>query len=518
MKRRTFLKTVGTASVAAGAAAGNLQAFEPAHNWREFNFGGGPPVKDRLYQGPFPQYSPELVVPGSSVVMTTRPSQEIIRNYGMGLIVYVSGDIGPPRIEGEKLEKSLEDLVKLPFVSKIYLRPDWRQVQQRPGRLDFPDYWNITFDLAKQYNKRVGFRVMLENPDVPYYGVPDYLMDKVPYVQCKGEWKGRPGSIRGSKVHKMPRYDHPAYQAAYRELNELLAEELNGKELTEYMDTFMYGFWGEGHTWPFEGNIFPDNITAEKTWVEMLNTQLEIWDHTPLVANTQPDFSRVGNNELLDLTVRNNNWIRTDTIFIENTQIEALSNRPPWTAAISEVGISPGDPDPEKMSGSINRNENIIWHVMDIGANYWSVWNWHNIAAKNILSYYEKSPEMIDRIARCIGYRVRPSWIWSFEKEGHPGLVMGFVNDGIACVPGVLRVTVFSENGKVQESGCLDAGYPQTRGVRQAMFILPKGTEWKGLRVKAEIEVKGTLYPVQWACRETTNADGSLTLQPTQGV
>ncbi len=93
MKRRTFLKTVGTASVAAGAAAGNLQAFEPVHNWDRYDFGGGPPVKDRLYQRPFPQYPPELVAPGSSVVMTTRPSEKIIQNYGMGLIVYVSGDM-----------------------------------------------------------------------------------------------------------------------------------------------------------------------------------------------------------------------------------------------------------------------------------------------------------------------------------------------------------------------------------------------------------------------------------------
>jgi hypothetical protein len=43
--------------------------------------------------------------------------------------------------------------------------------------------------------------------------------------------------------------------------------------------------------------------------------------------------------------------------------------------------------------------------VLDVGANYWSVWNWHNEAAKNVLSYYEKYPEPIDYIARHIGYR-----------------------------------------------------------------------------------------------------------------
>ncbi len=71
----------------------------------------------------------------------------------------------------------------------------------------------------------------------------------------------------------------------------------------------------------------------------MLEVQLEQFSKTPLLTNTQPDFSRVGNSELLDRTVRSNNWIRSDTIFIENEQIEALSNRPPWTAALLEQGL-----------------------------------------------------------------------------------------------------------------------------------------------------------------------------------
>ena len=452
MDRRTFLSSAGTAAVLSGVGARAARAFVPAHVWDGYDFGSGPPVKDRLNQGPFPIYPPEEVVPGSYVVMATTPSRDIVPNYGMGLVVYVSGDIGPPRIPGESLEKSLEDLVALPFVQKVYLRPDWRDVQQRPERLDFPEYWKITFDLARQHGKRVAFRIMTENPDVPFPGMPEFLMESVPYVPLKGEWKGDPSRVRYQKEHLMPRYDHPAYQAAFAELNGLLAAELNGHPLVEYMDTFMYGFWGEGHTWPFEGHPFPDDVVAEETFVRMLETQLEAWTKTPLVTNTQPDYSRVGNAELLDRTVRSHNWIRTDTIFIENMQIEALSNRPPWTAAISEIGMRTRDRMTEDQGVDIN--ENIISHVIDLGANYWSVWNWHDIAARNILDYYEQHPGPIDDIARRIGYRVRPSWVWQFEKAGRQGLVLGMVNDGIAGVPGVLRLTVRSEDGTVNVSGC----------------------------------------------------------------
>jgi hypothetical protein len=359
---------------------------------------------------------------------------------------------------------------------------------------------------------------MLENPDFPEPGMPEFLMAKVPYVALKGEWKRHSVDTRATKEHKMPRYDHPEYQAAFRELNALLAQELDGNPLVEYMDTFMYGFWGEGHTWPFENHPFPDNVTAEKTWIKMMETQLEIWTKTPLVTNTQPDFSRVGNSEMLDRTIRTHNWLRTDTIFIENEQIEALSNRPPWTAAVCEVGMTTADPEALVIDEGVTRTESIIEHVMDVGANYWSLWHWHNISAKHILGYYEKYPEHIDRIARRIGYRIRPSWIWGFERDGFPGLVLGLVNDGIACVPGILRVTVSSDDGTINIGGCLDPGFPMTRGVRQVMVTLPKGTDWKGLKLKAELEVKGVRYPVAWACRQKTNPDGSLTLRPTKGV
>ena len=94
----------------------------------------------------------------------------------------------------------------------------------------------------------------------------------------------------------------------------------------------------------------------------------------------------MGNSELLDRTVRSNNWIRSDTIFIENEQIEALSNRPPWIAALLEQGLPGKPPDPSVAQEGISPAENMIAHVIDIGANYWSLWNFHQISAKNLMS------------------------------------------------------------------------------------------------------------------------------------
>ncbi|RIA37167.1 hypothetical protein DFR49_3044 [Hephaestia caeni] len=514
MDRRDFLKVgAGSAAVAAAFGARAARGELPDHNWAGYDWGPGPDVHDRLYQGPFPNYGPAAIAPGGDVVMGTTPSREIVPNFGMGLTAYVSGDIGPPRLPGQTLERSIEDIVSLPFTQKVYLRPNWREVQTRPGRLDLPDWWRITFDLARAYGKRVGFRIMLENPDFAEPGMPAFLIDKVPSVPLEGVWAGDRSQVRYAKKHALPRYDHPAYQAAFEELNALLADQFNGSPDVEYMDTMMYGFWGEGHAWPFEGNVFPDDASAERTWRKMMDSQVRRWTTTPLVTNTQPDFNHVGNAAMLDRSVRSGNWIRSDTIFIENTQIEALSNRPAWTAAISEVGMTTGAPDQLGLVDGVTRNEQIIDHVLAVGANYWSIWNWHNIAAANVLSYYERYPEPIDRIARRIGYRVYPAFIWAFEREGGAGLVIGLANDGVAGVPGVLRLTLRRENGEVVASGCVDPGYPRPSGIRQALLPLPGIRDWAGLRLSAEIEVKSARYPMRWACRQTLNADGSLTLR-----
>jgi len=512
MNRRELFKTVTVAGLAAPLTVKTSAAHVVAHNWDKYDFGSGPPVKNRLNQGPFPEYAPEDLYPGGDVVMTTTPTEEVVPNYGRGLITYIAADSGTAEIVGDDKPKAIEELVRLPLGQKLYIRPTWREVQQQRGRLNFPEYWKLTLDLARQHNKRVAFRIQMRAPDYQEEALPDFVLEKVPMVKLEGEWRRNQ-----KRTFSEPRYDHPAFQEAFQELNALLAAELNGNPQIEFIDTFMYGFWGEGHTWPFKNTPFPDYATAERTWMRMMETQLEYWTKTPLATNTQPDFSQVGNSEMLDRTIRTHNWIRSDTIFIENMQIESISNRPPWTAAVLEVGMHAGppgttSPSTDEVSAAVNR----IAHVLDVGANYMSLWNFHKISAASIMEDYRQNQKIYDEANRRLGYNVRPSFIWTYEG-GNPGLIIGFANDGVAGIPGVLHVSVASEEGKVLAEGGLDPGYPLPGKIRQAQFPLAKGTKWEGLNLKAELDVKGVRYPVKWACHQRTNPDGSLTLRRNLG-
>ncbi len=496
MHRREFMKA-GMLCTAA--------SYVPPHNFDKYDFGSGPPVQDRLNQGPF---SADLY-PSWNVVMALTPSDEVVPNFGMGLITYLCDETELLRVPGQSQETALEDLAKFGLGTKLYVRLNWKDIQQHPGRLEPNAIWKTSLALAKQYGKRLAFRVMISNPDIPGYALPEFVRAKVPMVRL-GAWQNR--------EREEPRCDDPNFQAAFRELQDLLASEYDGRPDIEYVDTCMYGFWGEGHTWPLEKNPYPDYVTAEATFVRMLDEQMSRWKKTPLATNTQPDFSKVGNSELVDRTVRSGNWLRTDTIFIENEQIESLSNRPPWTAASIEVGTSDGSEKSLRLDEGISYSDNVVSHAQDVGANYFSLWNWHRISAAGLQRYYAAYPKALDRLARHIGYRVRPSWVWTYDERGGPGLIIGFANDGIAGVPGVLRVSILSQSGEELCAGSLDAGYPLPGRIRQALFPLPKGTAWAGLRVKAEIVVKGQRLPVRWACQQKLNDDGSLTLRATNGL
>ena len=90
----------------AAAAAGLppvLQSWVPVHNWSGYDFGNGPAVKDRLYQGPFGCYRPDDFF-GGWCFQTTQPGHQQINCMGMGLTTYISGDLGAPVVSGKTLE------------------------------------------------------------------------------------------------------------------------------------------------------------------------------------------------------------------------------------------------------------------------------------------------------------------------------------------------------------------------------------------------------------------------------
>jgi len=503
-ERRQFLKA-GAALAAVGPALARADAR--SHLWQGHDFGPGPTVSGRLDQGPFGIEQDE----GWYTIATTTPDPGRVPNPGLGLVGYTWEENGPSlaaRAGEETLEQSVEQLASLPFVDVLYIRCDWRDVQSRPGRLDLHPVWALTRDAARRRGRRVAFRVQLSNPEIQpaRLALPDFLQKKVPLVTIRRPVPGSPDRVE-------PRYDHPEFQRAFRELTDLLAAELDGDPLVEFADLMMYGFWGEGHTSDYPSPI-PDPVLAERTFVEMTERQLEAWRRVPLVVNTQPDISRTGNRAVLDRAVRGGCWLRSDSVILdEPEQIEELAHRPPWLAVVMEDGYHRHyrtDTARYRVDeAGVDVIEHTMLHALDVGANYWSLWT----EAGNVARYRERRPAAFDALERRLGYRVRPSWVWQRKRSSTDELVVAFANDGAASVPGVLRVHAETRDGRPLAGGGLDAGHPFAGRLRLASFLLPPGLAGREVRLRAELDVMGTRRPVRWACAQPLEADGALVVR-----
>jgi len=246
---------------------------------------------------------------------------------------------------------------------------------------------------------------------------------------------------------------------------------------------------------------------------EVTRLQLEAWKIVQLAVNTQPDSNAAGNNQVLDMVVRDHGRLRSDSIVHdEPIQIERLSNRPPWCAVVMEQGWR-RDHDIAKIpvdEAGINAKEKSMLMCLNLGANYWSLWT----EADNLARYNERYPDGVLALQQRLGWRVRPAWVWQRERWGRPELILGMVNDGVAGVPGVLRLNLEAVDGSLRLSGCLDAGRPFAGDIRQASFLLPESAWGQKLKLSAGLITRGgVMRPVNWSCAQGLLPDGSFGIE-----
>ena len=123
-----------------------------------------------------------------------------------------------------------------------------------------------------------------------------------------------------------------------------------------------------------------------------------------------------------------------------------------------------------KDAAGINEREKAMLHVLDLGANYWSLWT----ESENLERYHEQYPRGFSTLQQRMGYRVRPSWVWQRKRDGASEVIVCVANDGVSGVPGVLRLSLESRDGKFRMTGGLDAGHPFGGRIREASFVVPR--------------------------------------------
>ena len=274
--------------------------------------------------------------------MATTPSREIVPGYGMGLVTYVTGDFGAETFRGMDMEKAIEDLAAIPMGQKLYIRPTWRELQKKPGRLDPEPYWKATF-AARETVREAGRtsrddELLRTSADAVAAGLRPRARPHGPPAG-RVEAHGREAE-RQPAFYEEPRYDHPVLPGGLPGAERAPRGRARRQPAGRVLRHVHVRLLGRGPHLAVHEPPLPGRRDRGAHVGPMFEVQLEHWKKTPLVTNTQPDYSRVGNSELVDRTVRSHNWLRTDTIFIENEQIEAISatgppgsprsSRSPW--------------------------------------------------------------------------------------------------------------------------------------------------------------------------------------------
>ncbi len=215
-------------------------------------------MANRLNQGPFPQYPPDAVIPTDDVVMSTTASEDAVPNYGKGLVTYITADSGTEEIKSDNIPQAIEDLVSISF-EPAALYPSNLEGSTAPTRT--PGAARLSEARSSNWRRRAtsgsdcAFKCVLQttNTKPPSRILSLAKVPKVDLVQSDPE-SAAAGKRFLDNPHSryQPRYDHPFFQQAFKELVGLLAAEFDGNPLIEFIDTFMYGFWGEGHTSPWQ--------------------------------------------------------------------------------------------------------------------------------------------------------------------------------------------------------------------------------------------------------------------------
>ncbi|MGC9344307.1 MAG: hypothetical protein ACP5E3_16505 [Bacteroidales bacterium] len=519
--RRNFIKVTGM-----GAAFFGINGIREAYadkvgpeDWKSY-FPNPPKVYDRLDQGMF-----ETVVPEDrfgQTFMLTSTTDKYVPNPGMGYQVYAYEESGTPDIPGISEMEAIESLFHLPFCDVVYMRTDWRMIQQRPGKLDLPEMWKYSVKLAKDLGKRVSFRIQLGNTAGSVPAVPKFVLEKTGgVVDINDGWL------------KLPHYEHPEFKKYFKEMNRMLADLYDTDPTVECVDFAGYGAWGEWHS---KGtSSFPDPLTASETLCWMIREQRDAWKMTPLVMAAHGGSSYIRLKDVIAEAMKGDCWWRRDNVglYIKPSDVYMLTNHPSWQANIIEDGrfrdhrlATPEEI--EDISGQHIR-DHLMMNAVDLNAHYWALWQ----HADNINKYREKYERGFQILDRKLGYRVRPTLIWvDTTKEPH-AILLAIKNDGCAPPPGILRIYISDEEKTFKVGGGLDPGLPSPDGLRICRIPLPQSLKLKSrvidydatsismdlsLRLSAELEFYGNRYPVRWACAEPLNSDGSLTIRKTRGL
>lgn len=150
--------------------------------------------------------------------------------------------------------------------------------------------WTVvdeTLDAVAARGHQTTLRFYLDYPQRPS-GIPQFLLD--------GGLETYPYTEFGNTTSVVPDYDDPALVAALDTFVAELGSRYDGDPRLGFVQAGLIGFWGEWHTWPYNGDGLPDYMPTAENQARILENYLDAFNETdievryPSTANAALDI------------------------------------------------------------------------------------------------------------------------------------------------------------------------------------------------------------------------------------
>ncbi|WP_223230899.1 DUF4832 domain-containing protein [Microbacterium jejuense] len=145
-------------------------------------------------------------------------------------------------------------------------------VMTGPGTFDWTAV-DTTLDAVAARGHQTTLRFYLDYPQRES-GIPQFLLDGGLETYAYTEF--------GNTTSVIPDYDDPALLAALDQFVAALGDRYDGDPRLGFVQAGLIGFWGEWHTWPYNGDGLPDRMPTAENQARVLEDFLDAFDETDI--------------------------------------------------------------------------------------------------------------------------------------------------------------------------------------------------------------------------------------------
>jgi hypothetical protein len=158
------------------------------------------------------------------------------------------------------------------YANTLYIRTSWTALNPHEGEYGWDTNTGLKWMMenARQRGMRLAFRVVVDSRDKSEDFSPGYVKDA-----------GAEGFTSGSNNQRWSPYpDDPVFQAKYEKFIEAFAMKFNDPAVTDFIDGFGLGLWGEAHNMKYK-----DYSNRESVFKWVVDLYTKHFTKIPLAIN-----------------------------------------------------------------------------------------------------------------------------------------------------------------------------------------------------------------------------------------